>query len=181
MKKMKKILLTTGMLLAVSSLFTGCKKGTDFLYYIYGSDQSIKKEEAQITYDGSNGVSLIYDANIWEEPYMVQDDTISIVAGTSFNYTAVLLQTTDAYTDFLLQSGEELLESTTALKYEYELEVPNAVKTESVRYDCGTYQAIFSEITFEEQTVYLSAATHSGSTEQIEELLRSLYVPSTSH
>ena len=81
--------------IAISISLTGCKKATDLMYYLYGSDKSIKKEEAQVTYDGTNGVSLVYDANVWEEPYMVQEDTISIVSGTSFNYTAVLLQTTD--------------------------------------------------------------------------------------
>ncbi len=168
---MKRILLFL-IITATAFSLTGCK-AMDTLYYLFGSEKAIKKEPSFISYDGSNGVSLVYDESIWEEPYMVQEDTISIVSGNSFNYTAVLLQVTDAYSDFLNQSGDELSAETKALKYDYELEVPGA-ETKSVRYDCGSYQAIFSEITFDDLTIYLSAASYSGDTTSIEELLKTV-------
>lgn len=153
-------------------LMTGCSM--DSIYYLFGSDKAIKQEASYQEYSGDNGVSLVYDASTWEDPYMVQDDTISIVTGNSFNYTAVMLQVTDSYDDFLAQSGEELQGETTAIAYDYELTVPNA-GTESIRYDCGSYQTIFSVITFDDLTVYLTAATYSGDLTNIETLLTCVY------
>lgn len=168
----KKYLLGIFLLITATTL-TGCN-AANTLYYLFGSEKAIKKEASYATYDGENGVSLVYDSNYWEEPYMVQEDTISIVAGNSFNYTAVLLQTTDSYTDFLSQSGKELSEETKAIPYDYELQIPN-VETNSIRYDCGSYQTIFSEIVFEDLTVYLTAASYSGDTSAIEALLKNVY------
>ena len=51
------------------------------------------------TYDGENGISVTYDANIWNRPSMSQEDTIGITTGNKLSYTAVL-QVSDVYTDF---------------------------------------------------------------------------------
>lgn len=126
------------------------------------------------TYEGTNGVTVTYDANLWEEPYMVQDDTISLVTGTSFNYTAVLFQVTDSYEDFLNQSKEEMMAETTCIEYPYELEVEGA-ETSSIRLDCGSYQTVFSVIDFGEgHMVYMTCATYSGDLTKVEELCRTI-------
>lgn len=163
-------------LLAVGLAFSlsACSFG-DFMSYLYGSETATKEEAAYVQYDGTNGVSVIYDTSVWETPTEPQEDTISLMCGTSFNYTAVLLQVTDTYTDFLAQSGEELAAETTALEYEMDFTVPNA-ETKAVRYDCGSYQAVFAEVTYDSGlTVYVSSMTHSSETDHIVELLQGVF------
>lgn len=163
-------LLAAGLALSLSA----CSFG-DFMSYLYGSETAAKEEAAYQQYDGSNGVSVIYDTSVWEEPTEPQEDTVSLMCGTSFNYTAVLLQVTDSYTDFLAQSGEELTAETTALEYEMEFTVPSA-QTKAVRYDCGSYQAVFAEVTYDSGlTVYVSSMTHSADTDHIVALLQGVF------
>ena len=58
--------------------------------YLYGGDSFTKEEgEDYQTYDGENGISVTYDANIWNEPSMSQEDTIGITTGNKLSYTAV--------------------------------------------------------------------------------------------
>lgn len=79
---------------------SGCSFN-DVMLYLYGGDSFTKEEgEAYQTYDGENGISVTYDANIWNEPSMSQEDTIGITTGNKLSYTAVLLQVSDVYTDF---------------------------------------------------------------------------------
>lgn len=163
-------MLAAGLALSLSA----CSFG-DFMSYLYGSETAKQEETAYQQYDGSNGVSVIYDTSVWEEPTEPQEDTVSLMCGTSFNYTAVLLQVTDSYTDFLAQSGEELTAETTALEYEMEFTVPDA-QTKAVRYDCGSYQAVFAEVTYDNGlTVYVSSMTHSADTDHIVALLRGVF------
>lgn len=147
----------------------------DFIAYLYGSEDAVKEEPAYVQYDGSNGVSVIYDTSVWEAPTEPQPDTVSLMCGTSFNYTAVLLQVTDTYTDFLAQSGEELAAETTAIEQDVSFTVPDAV-TQAVGYDCGSYQAVFAQITYDSGlTVYVSAMTHSAGTDHIVALLQGVF------
>lgn len=171
-KNHKKCLLIL-MIVSCSVLLSGCGV-TDALYYLFGSSGLVKKQPDYQEYQGENGLTLTYDASLWETPYMIQDDTISVVTGTSFNYTAVLFQTTDSYTDFITQSSDELKAETTCVEYEYTLDVPGA-DTVSIRLDCGSYQSVFSEITYPDtETIYMTAATYSGNLEKIEELAKNI-------
>lgn len=164
-------LLAVGLALSLSA----CSLG-DFMSYLYGSENSAKEAPSYVQYDGSNGVSVIYDTSVWEAPTEPQADTVSLMCGTSFNYTAVLLQVTDTYTDFLAQSGEELAQETTAaIEYDLEFTVPDA-QTTAVRYDCGSYQAVFAQVTYDSGlTVYVSAMTHSAETDHIVDLLQGVF------
>ena len=78
-------LLAVGLAFSLST----CSFG-DFMSYLYGSETATKEEAAYVQYDGTNGVSVIYDTSVWEAPTEPQEDTISLMCGTSFNYTAVL-------------------------------------------------------------------------------------------
>ena len=124
------------------------------MLYLYGGDSFTKEEgEDYQTYDGENGISVTYDANIWNEPSMSQEDTIGITTGNKLSYTAVLLQVSDVYTDFLEDA-----------------------ETESVRYDCGTYQMILAEVNYDcGVTLHVSAASRSASYDQIVALLQNVY------
>lgn len=172
-KNTKKALLL-GILFTSATLLTGCKKVTDALYYLFDSEYAIKKDPKYVTYDAENGVTVEYDANIWEEPFMVQEDTVNIVCGNSINYTVVMFQTTDTYTDFLKQSEEELMEETAVIPEECFFEVPDA-ESKFALYNCGLYQTLLGEITFPEETIYLTAATYSGDIEKIEDLVKRVH------
>lgn len=171
---LRRIFLISSLILSCISL-SSCQFG-DTMRYLYGSELIAKSKDQDLQlYQGDNLVSLTYDANYWETPYMAQEDTISIVAGNSINYTAVLLQRTDQYSDFLKQSGDELKAETTVVEYPFELEIENA-KVKAVRYDCGSYQAIFAELIYpSDESIYVSAATYSGNTDAIAELLKTVY------
>lgn len=171
---MKRRILLTLSAVGLALCLSACSF-TDFMSYLYGSENATKDDPAYVQYDGANGVSVIYDTSLWEAPTEPQEDTVSLMCGTSFNYTAVLLQVTDAYTDFLAQSGEELTAETTALEYEFSFTVPNA-ETQAVRYDCGGYQAVFAEVTYDSGlTVYVSSMTHSADTDHIVDLLQGVF------
>ena len=164
-------LLAAGLALALCA----CSPA-DFMAYLYGSEDAVKEAPAYVQYDGSNGVSVIYDTSVWEAPTELQADTVSLMCGTSFNYTAVLLQVTDTYTDFLAQSGEELAaETTAAIEQEVSFTVPDSA-VDAVGYDCGSYQAVFAQITYHSGlTVYVSAMTHSAETDHIVALLQGVF------
>ena len=102
---MKKFSLAALSALAALAL-TGCSF-QDVMLYLYGGDSFVKSEEPDYAQcEGGNGVTVVYDQNLWEQPVMAQDDTLSLTAGNQLSYTVVLLQTTDTYTDFLTQSGQ---------------------------------------------------------------------------
>ena len=128
---------TVAALAALTALtLTGCSF-QDVMLYLYGGDSFVTSDEPDYTTcDGDNGVTVVYDQNQWEQPVMAQDDTLSLTAGNQLSYTVVLLQTTDTYTDFLAQSGQELEETTGTVKYDFDFTVPDAT-VEAVRYDCG--------------------------------------------
>lgn len=171
--KHKILLFLTALGLAFG--LSACSFG-DFMAYLYGSENAAKDAPAYVQYDGANGVSVIYDTSVWEAPTEPQPDTVSLMCGTSFNYTAVLLQVTDTYTDFLAQSGAELAEETTAAVEEpVDFIVPDA-DVKAVGYDCGGYQAVFAEVTYDSGlTVYVSAMTHSAETDHIVSLLQGVF------
>ena len=124
---------------------TGCSF-QDVMLYLYGGDSFVTSAEPDYpTCDGDNGVTVVYDQNQWEQPVMAQDDTLSLTTGNQLSYTVVLLQTTDTYTDFLAQSGQELEETTGTVRYDIGFTVPDAAVS-AVRYDCGSYQTIFAQI-----------------------------------
>lgn len=170
----RRIFLISSLLFCSISL-SSCQFG-DTMRYLYGSELIAKSKEQDLQlYHGDNRVSLTYDANYWETPYLAQEDTISVVAGNSINYTAVLLQRTDQYSDFLKQSGDDLKAETTVVEYPFELEIKDA-DVKAVRYDCGSYQAVFAELNYHSgDAIYVSAATYSGSTDAIAELLKTVY------
>lgn len=171
--KQKRMALVLAALAACT--LTGCEFN-DLMLYLYGGDDFAQSEEESIqTYDGENGITVTYDANSWNQPSMTQDDTIGITAGNQLSYTAVLLQVSDEYGDFLTESGEELAAETQTVRYDFDLSIPNA-QTEAVRYDCGTYQMILAEIDYDSGvTLYLSAATRSADYTPIVELLQNVY------
>lgn len=136
---------TAAALAALTALtLTGCSF-QDVMLYLYGGDGFVTSAEPDYTTcDGDNGVTVVYDQNQWEQPVMAQDDTLSLTTGNQLSYTVVLLQTTDTYTDFLAQSGQELEETTGTVKCDFDFTVPDAA-VEAVRYDCGSYQTIFAQ------------------------------------
>ena len=118
---------TAAALAALTALtLTGCSF-QDVMLYLYGGDSFVTSAEPDYTTcDGDNGVTVVYDQNQWEQPVMAQDDTLSLTTGNQLSYTVVLLQTTDTYTDFLAQSGQELEETTGTVKCDFEFTVPDA-------------------------------------------------------
>ena len=128
---------TAAALAALTALtLTGCSF-QDVMLYLYGGDSFVTSAEPDYTTcDGGNGVTVVYDQNQWEQPVMAQDDTLSLTTGNQLSYTVVLLQTTDTYTDFLAQSGQELEETTGTVRYDIGFTVPDAAVS-AVRYDCG--------------------------------------------
>ena len=100
MKQYKKIIAAVAAAAILALALSGCSFN-DVMLYLYGGDSFTKEEgEDYQTYDGENGISVTYDANIWNEPSMSQEDTIGITTGNKLSYTAVLLQVSDVYTDF---------------------------------------------------------------------------------
>lgn len=161
MKQCKKIIAAVAAAAILALPLSGCSFN-DVMLYLYGGDSFIKEEgEDYQTYDGENGISVTYDANIWNEPSMSQEDTIGITTGNKLSYTAVLLQVSDVYTDFLEESAAELNEEAQTVRYDFDLTIPDA-ETESVRYDCGV-------------TLHVSAASRSASYDQIVALLQNVY------
>ena len=62
-----------------------------------------------------------------------------------------------------------------AVRYDFDLTIPDA-ETESVRYDCGTYQMILAEVNYDcGVTLHVSAASRSASYDQIVALLQNVY------
>ena len=153
MKQYKKIIAAVAAAAILALPLSGCSFN-DVMLYLYGGDSFTKEEgEDYQTYDGENGISVTYDANIWNEPSMSQEDTIGITTGNKLSYTAVA-QT---------------------VRYDFDLTIPDA-ETESVRYDCGTYQMILAEVNYDcGVTLHVSAASRSASYDQIVALLQNVY------
>ena len=153
---------TAAALAALTALtLTGCSF-QDVMLYLYGGDSFVTSAEPDYTTcDGDNGVTVVYDQNQWEQPVMAQDDTLSLTTGNQLSYTVVLLQTTDTYTDFLAQSGQELEETTGTVKCDFEFTVPDAA-VEAVRYDCG-------------ETIYVTAAARTSDYDPIIALLQNVW------
>ena len=161
---------------ALALCLTGCGFN-DLMLYLYGGDEWLQKDEPPVyaRCDADNGVTVLYDTNIWEAPIMAQEDTVSLTAGNQLSYTAVLLQRTDSYTDFLAQSGEELAETTKVVEYELDFTLPDA-ETKAVRYDCGSYQTIFAELHYPGGgVIYVTAATRQSDYQEIVDLLATVY------
>ena len=164
---------TAAALAALTALtLTGCSF-QDVMLYLYGGDSFVTSAEPDYTTcDGDNGVTVVYDQNQWEQPVMAQDDTLSLTTGNQLSYTVVLLQTTDTYTDFLAQSGQELEETTGTVRYDIDFTVPDAAVS-AVRYDCGSYQTIFAQIDYDcGETIYVTAAARTQDYEPIIALLQ---------
>lgn len=170
----KKMFALTAALLLAPAL-TACSL-KDMMLYLYGGDDFTKTDEISYAqYDGENGVTVLYDANVWSIPGMVQEDTISITQGNQLDYTAVLLQVSDSYEDFLAQSAQELSAETETVEYEFSFTVPNA-EVQAVRYDCGSYQTIFAVVEYDSGlTVYLTAATRSADYGKVTGLMQDVY------
>lgn len=179
MKQYKKIIAAVAAAAILALPLSGCSFN-DVMLYLYGGDSFTKEEgEDYQTYDGENGISVTYDANIWNEPSMSQEDTIGITTGNKLSYTAVLLQVSDVYTNFLEESAAELNEEAQTVRYDFDLTIPDA-ETESVRYDCGTYQMILAEVNYDcGVTLHVSAASRSASYDQIVALLQTCTPPVT--
>ena len=144
---------TAAALAALTALtLTGCSF-QDVMLYLYGGDSFVTSAEPDYTTcDGDNGVTVVYDQNQWEQPVMAQDDTLSLTTGNKLSYTVVLLQTTDTYTDFLAQSGQELDETT------------------------GSYQTIFAQIDYDcGETIYVTAAARTSDYDPIIALLQNVW------
>ena len=180
MKQYKKIIAAVAAAAILALPLSGCSFN-DVMLYLYGGDSFTKEEgEDYQTYDGENGISVTYDANIWNAPSMSQEDTIGITTGNKLSYTAVLLQVSDVYTDFLEESAAELNEEAQTVRYDFDLTIPDA-ETESVRYDCGTYQMILAEVNYDcGVTLHVSAASRSASYDQIVALLQNGRIKSSS-
>ena len=160
MKQYKKVIAAVAAAAILALPLSGCSFN-DVMLYLYGGD-SFTKEEGE-------------DYQIWNEPSMSQEDTIGITTGNKLSYTAVLLQVSDVYTDFLEESAAELNEEAQTVRYDFDLTIPDA-ETESVRYDCGTYQMILAEVNYDcGVTLHVSAASRSASYDQIVALLQNVY------
>lgn len=172
---MKRLVARLMPICLLAALLCGCGLN-DTLLYLYGGDEWVKADTPMYqTCHGDNGITVVYDANVWTTPTMAQEDTLSLTAGNQLNYTAVLLQVTDTYTDFLAQSGQELSETTGTVEYELDFTVPDAA-VQAVRYDCGSYQSIFAQLDYDcGVTVYVSAATRAGDYAPILELLQNAW------
>lgn len=170
---MKKHLLAALAALTLALPLTGCK---DVMLYLYGGDGWTESDTPKYaTYEGTNGVTVVFDENVWPGPNMVQDDTLALTAGNQLTQTTVLLQVTDTYTDFLAQSAAELAETTGTVEYPLDFTMPDA-EVAAVRYDCGSYQTVFAQVDYDSGlTVYMTAATKSKNYEQIIELMQNVY------
>ena len=155
---------------------TGCSF-SDVMLYLYGGDEWVQADEEPVyaRCEADNGVTVLYDTNIWEAPVMAQEDTVSLTAGNQLNYTAVLLQRTDRYTDFLAQSGAWLAETTKVVEDPLDFTLPG-VEVQAVRYDCGSYQTIFAELGYPGgDRIYVTAATRQADYQRILDLLATVY------
>ena len=155
---------------------TGCSF-SDVMLYLYGGDEWVQADEEPVyaRCEADNGVTVLYDTNIWEAPVMAQEDTVSLTAGNQLDYTVVLLQVTDSYTDFLAQSGEELAAETNVVPQELTLTLPQA-EAEAALYDCGSYQTLFAELTYPGgEKIYVTAATRTSDYSPITALLEQVY------
>ena len=86
MKQYKKIIAAVAAAAILALPLSGCSFN-DVMLYLYGGDSFTKEEgEDYQTYDGENGISVTYDANIWNEPSMSQEDTIGITTGNKLSY-----------------------------------------------------------------------------------------------
>lgn len=169
--KKRSFVLILAVLLALP--LTGCR---DALLYLYGGDAWTESDTpVYATYEGTNGVTVVYDQNVWPGPNMAQEDTLALTAGNQLTQTTVLLQVTDVYTDFLAQSGAELAEAGGTVEYPLEFTVPHAA-VQAVRYDCGSYQTLFAEVAYDSgMTVYMTAATKSKDYQQIIDLMQNVW------
>ena len=83
--------------------------------------------------------------------------------------------TGDVYVTLTMRQYRELAAETTAIEQDVSFTVPDAV-TQAVGYDCGSYQAVFAQITYDSGlTVYVSAMTHSAGTDHIVALLQGVF------
>ena len=72
MKQYKKVIAAVAAAAILALPLSGCSFN-DVMLYLYGGDSFTKEEgEDYQTYDGENGISVTYDANIWNEPSMSQ-------------------------------------------------------------------------------------------------------------
>lgn len=176
MKNVKKYCIPLALAALLAPALTACSL-KDTMLMLYGGDGFVQEEKDPIytLYEGENGVSVVYDSNAWIAPVMAQPDTISITAGGQMDYTAVLLQVTDTYTDFLAQSGAELEAEANTVQYELSFTVPGAAVT-ATRYDCGSYQTILAQLDYDSgATVYVTAATRVADNSVITDLLQNVY------
>lgn len=162
--------------LSLAAALTGCGSFNDLMLYLYGGDDWVEESESDyVACVADNGITVVYDAGVWETPAMAQADTLSLTAGNQLDYTVVLLQVTDAYTDFLTQSGQELEETTGTVRYDFSFTVPDA-DVQAVRYDCGSYQTIFAQIDYDSGlTVYVTSAARTSDYDPIIQLLQNVW------
>ncbi|MGN0983201.1 MAG: hypothetical protein ACI4OI_00045 [Gemmiger sp.] len=173
---MKRLFLTLLAALTLAASLSGCGF-QDLMLYLYGGDEWVEEEKEPLytRYDGENGVTVLYDANVWQAPTAPQADTISLMAGNQLSYTVVLLQVTDSYTDFLAQSGEELAETTNVVEKPLEFTVPDCT-VQAALYDCGSYQTLLAQLEYDSGTaIYVTAATRSSDYSDILTLLQTVY------
>lgn len=173
---MKRFFLASLAALTLAVSLSGCGF-KDLMLYLYGGDEWVEEEKEPLytRFDGENGVTVLYDANIWQPPTAPQEDTVSLMAGNQLSYTVVLLQVTDSYTDFLAQSGEELAETTNVVEKQVDFTVP-ACTVQAALYDCGSYQTLLAQLDYESGTaIYVTAATRSSDYSDIVALLQTVY------
>lgn len=173
---MKRTLSAVCMAALLALALTGCGF-RDLMLYLYGGDDWVDEDKPPVyaRFEADNGVTVLYDTNLWQPPVAPQEDTVSLTAGNQLDYTAVLLQVTDSYTDFLAQSGQELSETTGTVEYALDFTVPDAA-VQAVRYDCGSYQTIFAQLDYESGgTIYVTAATRASDYQPIIDLLQTVY------
>ena len=175
MKKTKRALAVLLAAVALMLSLTGCSFN-DLMLYLYGGDDFTTSDTPDYaSWNGDNGVTVVYDKNKWQQPTMAQDDTLSVTGGNRLGYTVVLLQVTDQYTDFLAQSGQELEETTGTVKYDFSFTVPDAA-VQAVRYDCGSYQTIFAQVDYDcGQTIYMTAAAKTSDYQPIIDLMQNVW------
>ena len=89
MKKTKHALAALLAAVALMLSLTGCSF-KDLMLYLYGGDDFTTSDTPDYaSWDGDNGVTVVYDKNKWQQPTMAQDDTLSVTGGNRLGYTVV--------------------------------------------------------------------------------------------
>ena len=125
MKQYKKVIAAVAAAAILALPLSGCSFN-DVMLYLYGGDSFTKEEgEDYQTYDGENGISVTYDANIW-------NGTQHVAGGYHWHYhwqQAELYGSTAAgigclHGHFWKNPPRKLNEEAQTVRYDFDLTIP---------------------------------------------------------